>query len=236
MLFVYQHALTSHLSPQMTSDVSCIGNWDLWQQFERIEHLVNGIRDSYEIWRRWQKWMSSCVCKILFKSVQVCGGCCKMFRGLTFLGHSVEKHTIQYNMYVTGTCLPAWRRRRRCWHAASAPAGGSDWREGRSCARWRSARTRSRLSRRSPDCLASPQPRPPCTSRPRPAYSSACKVVFDCRKHEHASLMSTPADKCAFYLPWIRAEFPPPFLLSSRPSPLEVSHYPSFLLSPTLPS
>ena len=29
MLFVYQHALT--------------------QQFERIEHLVNGIRDSYEI-------------------------------------------------------------------------------------------------------------------------------------------------------------------------------------------
>jgi len=34
--------------------------------------------------------MSSCVCKISFKSVQVCGGCCKMFRGLTFLGHSVE--------------------------------------------------------------------------------------------------------------------------------------------------
>ena len=33
--------------------------------------------------------MSSCVCKISFKSVQVCGGCCKMFRGLTFLGHSV---------------------------------------------------------------------------------------------------------------------------------------------------
>ena len=29
------------------------------------------------------------VCKISFKSVQVCGGCCKMFRGLTFLGHSV---------------------------------------------------------------------------------------------------------------------------------------------------
>jgi len=25
-----------------------------------------------------------CVCKISFKSVQVCGGCCKMFRGLTF--------------------------------------------------------------------------------------------------------------------------------------------------------
>ena len=30
--------------------------------------------------------MSSCVCKISFKSVQVCGGCCKMFRGLTFYG------------------------------------------------------------------------------------------------------------------------------------------------------
>jgi len=28
--------------------------------------------------------MSSCVCKI--SSVQVCGGCCKMFRGLTFFG------------------------------------------------------------------------------------------------------------------------------------------------------
>ena len=33
--------------------------------------------------------MSSCVCKISFESVQVCGGCCKMFRGLTFGGHSV---------------------------------------------------------------------------------------------------------------------------------------------------
>ena len=28
--------------------------------------------------------MSSCVCKISFKLVQVCGGCCEMFRGLTF--------------------------------------------------------------------------------------------------------------------------------------------------------
>ena len=28
----------------------------------------------------------SLVCKISFKSVQLCGGCCKMFRGLTFLG------------------------------------------------------------------------------------------------------------------------------------------------------
>jgi len=37
--------------------------------------------------------MSSCVCKISFKSVQVCGGCCKMFRGLTFLGHSVQTGT-----------------------------------------------------------------------------------------------------------------------------------------------
>ena len=34
--------------------------------------------------------MSSCACKIAFKSVQVCGGCCKLFRGLTFLGHSVS--------------------------------------------------------------------------------------------------------------------------------------------------
>jgi len=33
--------------------------------------------------------MSSCVCKISFKSVQVCGGCCEMFRGLTF-GDSVS--------------------------------------------------------------------------------------------------------------------------------------------------
>ena len=30
--------------------------------------------------------MPSCVCKISFKSVQVCGCCCKMFRGLTFSG------------------------------------------------------------------------------------------------------------------------------------------------------
>ena len=30
--------------------------------------------------------MSSFVCKISFKSVQVCGGCCKMFRGITFFG------------------------------------------------------------------------------------------------------------------------------------------------------
>jgi len=36
-------------------EVSRIGNWDLWQQLERIENLVNWIRDSYEIWRRWQK-------------------------------------------------------------------------------------------------------------------------------------------------------------------------------------
>ena len=30
-----------------------------------------------------------CVCKISYKSVQVCGGYCKMCRGLTFLGHSI---------------------------------------------------------------------------------------------------------------------------------------------------
>ena len=31
------------------------GNWDLWQQFEKNENLVNKIMDSYEVWRRWQK-------------------------------------------------------------------------------------------------------------------------------------------------------------------------------------
>ena len=30
--------------------------------------------------------MSSCLCKTSFISVQVCGGCCGMFRGLTFWG------------------------------------------------------------------------------------------------------------------------------------------------------
>jgi len=39
--------------------------------------------------------MPSCVCKISFKSVQVCGGWCKMFRGLIFLGHSVERRLVQ---------------------------------------------------------------------------------------------------------------------------------------------
>jgi len=62
------------------------GNWDLWQQFEKIENPVNGMRDSYKIWRQWQKYTSPCVSKISFKSVQVCSCCCKMFRGLTFLG------------------------------------------------------------------------------------------------------------------------------------------------------
>ena len=38
--------------------------------------------------------MSSCVCKISFKSVQVCGGCCKMFRGLTFLGTQCIKYQV----------------------------------------------------------------------------------------------------------------------------------------------
>jgi len=37
--------------------------------------------------------MSSCVCKISFKSVQVCSGCCKMFRGLTFLGTQCTLHS-----------------------------------------------------------------------------------------------------------------------------------------------
>ena len=33
--------------------------------------------------------MSSCVCKILFKSEQICGCCFKMLRGLLFLGHGI---------------------------------------------------------------------------------------------------------------------------------------------------
>jgi len=33
--------------------------------------------------------MSFCVCKILFKSEQICGCCCKMLRGSLFLGHTV---------------------------------------------------------------------------------------------------------------------------------------------------
>jgi len=44
---------------EVTDDVSKegsrISNWDLWQQFERIENLVNRVRDSYETWRRRQK-------------------------------------------------------------------------------------------------------------------------------------------------------------------------------------
>ena len=33
--------------------------------------------------------MSSSVCKILFKSEQICGCCCKMLRGSLFWGHTV---------------------------------------------------------------------------------------------------------------------------------------------------
>jgi len=36
--------------------------------------------------------MSSCVCKILFKSEQICGCCCKMLRGSLFWGHTVDKY------------------------------------------------------------------------------------------------------------------------------------------------
>ena len=48
-----------------------------------------------------KKYKSSCVCKISFKSVQVCGGCCKMFRGLLFwdtvynTGSTDSKYSIQ---------------------------------------------------------------------------------------------------------------------------------------------
>ena len=40
--------------------------------------------------------MSSSVCKISFKSVQVCGGCCKMFRGLTFFWDTVYLTCLNY--------------------------------------------------------------------------------------------------------------------------------------------
>ena len=43
--------------------------------------------------------MSSCVCKISFKSVQVCGGCCKMFRGLTFFGTQCS-YTVCQSDYI----------------------------------------------------------------------------------------------------------------------------------------
>ena len=39
--------------------------------------------------------MSSCVCKILFKSEQICGCCCKMLRGSLFLGtHGTRQLTL----------------------------------------------------------------------------------------------------------------------------------------------
>ena len=46
--------------------------------------------------------MLSYVCKISFKSVQVCGGCCKMFRGLTFLG---TQCMWQLHILIKPTCL-----------------------------------------------------------------------------------------------------------------------------------
>ena len=48
------------------------------------------------------------VCKISFKSVQVCGGCCKMFRGLTFLGTQCNKcprTSNQLNLTHASLCL-----------------------------------------------------------------------------------------------------------------------------------
>ena len=43
------------VTDDVSKDGSFIGNWDLWQQFERIENLINGVRDSSKTWRRWQK-------------------------------------------------------------------------------------------------------------------------------------------------------------------------------------
>ena len=49
--------------------------------------------------------MSSCVCKISFKSVQVCGGYCKMFRGGSLFGtqcmsiaSTLDLHTVGPNL------------------------------------------------------------------------------------------------------------------------------------------
>ena len=58
--------------------------------------------------------MSSCVCKISFKSVQVCGGCCKMFRGLTFLGHSVCMYMSIY-LFIHSFTLAMPSMLWRCW-------------------------------------------------------------------------------------------------------------------------
>jgi len=46
--------------------------------------------------------MSSCVCKILFKSTQVYGCYCEMFRGLTFLGHTVDFRILPIQLYFWG--------------------------------------------------------------------------------------------------------------------------------------
>jgi len=61
--------------------------------------------------------MSSYVCKILFKSEQICGCCCKMLRGSLFLGThgrlgSVRDHCLQFDsdsLRSSEAC--------RCWHA-----------------------------------------------------------------------------------------------------------------------
>ena len=53
------------------------------------------------------KLMSSCVAKILFKSDQLCCCYCKMFSGLTFLGHTVINK-------VSLVLLDVRRTRRAC--------------------------------------------------------------------------------------------------------------------------
>ena len=53
--------------------------------------------------------MSSCVCKILFKSEQICGCCCKMLRGSLFLGHTVvcvQSH--QLSCQHDTACICCW--------------------------------------------------------------------------------------------------------------------------------
>jgi len=39
--------------------------------------------------------------KISLKSVQVCGGCCKMFRGLTFLGQCIPDDPVLLLTYFS---------------------------------------------------------------------------------------------------------------------------------------
>jgi len=47
--------------------------------------------------------MSSCVCKILFKSEQICGCCCKMLRGSLFGTHGINALLRRCNWHSAGS-------------------------------------------------------------------------------------------------------------------------------------